>query len=141
MKTNIKCRVSDEDIDHVFRSCSVSCRIWEDICKDITKSNSFKTEWSSWLWENLNCNTLLLGQIPGHLLFAVTLWFIWKWRCEKVFNLRFLFPSCPSKSIMKYVKEWLDANVIGKSSTVKESRFISWSRPPLDWVKLNEDGS
>ncbi|KAK2648505.1 hypothetical protein Ddye_015994 [Dipteronia dyeriana] len=58
---------------------------------------------SSWLWENLKCNTLLLGRILGHLLFAVTLWFLWKWRCEKVFNPSFLLPSCPGKHILNSV--------------------------------------
>ncbi|KAK0586448.1 hypothetical protein LWI29_007016 [Acer saccharum] len=135
------CRVSEEDMDHVFRKCSVSCKIWEDICNDITKNSSYTMEWNSWLWDNLKSNTLLLGCIPGHLLFAVTLWFIWKWRCEKIFIPKFSLPDCPGMIILKFVKDWLDANLSGDSSIVKKNCFIAWSPPPLGWVKLNTDGS
>ena len=113
--------MSTEDTDHVFRICNVSCGIWEDICKGITKSNSYKIEWSEWMWDNLKCNTLLLDRIPGYLLFAIVLWFIWKWRCEKIFNQSFQLPICPGKVILQFVNEWLDANFTLENAAVKNN--------------------
>ncbi|KAK3222141.1 hypothetical protein Dsin_009166 [Dipteronia sinensis] len=94
-----RCKEGCEDLDHVFKGCRVACVIWEDICTGITLSNHFKAEWSEWLFENLRCSKLCLGRIPGYLLFAVTLWFIWKWRSDRLFNPTFQIPTCLGTTI------------------------------------------
>ncbi|KAK3211449.1 hypothetical protein Dsin_016155 [Dipteronia sinensis] len=41
------------------------------------------------------CSKLCLGRIPGYLLFAMTLWFTWKWKCDRVFDSTFQLSLCP----------------------------------------------
>ncbi|KAK0603530.1 hypothetical protein LWI29_005964 [Acer saccharum] len=136
-----RCMAGQEDEDHVFRTCSSSSRIWEDISTSVTKSASYNSEWESWLFENLKCTFLIGGRIPSYLLFVVTLWFIWKWRCEKVFDVNFTIPPSPGKIVMQYVESWLDANAKLEDSYPKKSCMLSWTAPPPGWVKLNVDGS
>ncbi|KAK0605740.1 hypothetical protein LWI29_030217 [Acer saccharum] len=136
-----RCKGGYEDLDHVFRGCRYSIAVWEDIGKGSTLSNSYKGEWSQWLEDNLKCSTLHLGRVPGYLIFAVTLWFIWKWRCDKVFNPSFQVPRGPGQIVWSYAADWLASNSGLEADTGLPMRLISWSPPPLGWVKLNIDGS
>ncbi|KAK2642276.1 hypothetical protein Ddye_024039, partial [Dipteronia dyeriana] len=133
--------VGQEDNDHVFRNCSNSKCIWEDICKGSTASNSYNAEWNNWLFDNLKCYDLIGGHTPWNLLFAVTLWFIWKWRCEKIFYPNFVLPLCPGKIILRYVGSWLFANAKLEDSVPEESRMISWEKLIVDGSWLPELGS
>ncbi|KAK0573128.1 hypothetical protein LWI29_003364 [Acer saccharum] len=97
------------------------------------------------MFENLNCNKFCLESIPGYLLFTVTLWFIWKWICAKVFDSNFQPPLCPGKIIWKYVDYWLAINSVIDKDVAMKNCAIFWTPPPppfppLDWVKLNVDG-
>ncbi|KAK2642209.1 hypothetical protein Ddye_023972 [Dipteronia dyeriana] len=49
-----RCKGGCEDCEHVFRGCVVSCGIWEDICKGVTKIGMFAIDWKEWLCQNLN---------------------------------------------------------------------------------------
>ena len=60
-----------EDIEHIFRGCSVSLGIWENINKGVTKTDEFLAGWNDWLCDNLNCSSLIMGKILNYLLFAV----------------------------------------------------------------------
>ncbi|KAK2662268.1 hypothetical protein Ddye_000842 [Dipteronia dyeriana] len=62
------------------------------MCKGITKTGHFNMEWYDWMLQSLKCNTMVMGRISAYLLFAVTMWFIWKWRCKSVFDTNFKFP-------------------------------------------------
>ncbi|KAK4835243.1 hypothetical protein QYF36_007235 [Acer negundo] len=62
------------------------------------------------LFQNLCCNTMIMGSFPAYLLFFVTLWHIWKWRCKCVFDMKFKLPECASKIIFKVIEDWLKAN-------------------------------
>ncbi|KAK2663118.1 hypothetical protein Ddye_001692 [Dipteronia dyeriana] len=76
--TCLRCNESGEDVKHVFRGCSDSFGIWENISKCITRDCAFQADWDEWICINLKCNSLVLGRIPNYLLFGVTLWFMWK---------------------------------------------------------------
>ncbi|KAK3231085.1 hypothetical protein Dsin_002966 [Dipteronia sinensis] len=138
--TRVRCKEGCEDLEHVFRGCNVSRGIWEVICKGVTMNTSFKVDWHEWLFTNLMCSKLCLGRIPGYLFFAVTLWFIWKWRCDRVFDSVFQLPRCPGKIIWNYADEWLAANTDMDKVVGMKSYLICWTPPPLDWLKLNVDG-
>ncbi|KAK3225900.1 hypothetical protein Dsin_005762 [Dipteronia sinensis] len=107
-----RCKVSCEDMKHVFRGCNGVTDIWEDIWKGVSMNVLFNAEWKDWLLQILKCNRIVMHRWPNYLIFAVALWFIWKWRCEHVFNANFKLPTSPGRN-----------------------------PPPPDWIKLNMDGS
>ncbi|KAK0580349.1 hypothetical protein LWI29_000920 [Acer saccharum] len=139
--TCCRCKVSCKDSEHVFRSCFESIGIWEDLCKGSTSKDCFTDEWQDWLCQNLKCSNLIMKKYPSYLLFATTMWFLWKWRCERVFNPDFSLVACPGKIILKFVEDWWNANIdLDKEAKLKMCP-LAWSPPPQDWVKINVDGS
>ncbi|KAK2663304.1 hypothetical protein Ddye_001878 [Dipteronia dyeriana] len=105
-----RCKEECEDSEHVFRDCTESVGIWEDIRKGVTKNGLFTSDWQDWLCQNLNCSKLIMGKYSNYVLFVVALWFIWKWRYECVFNPHFKIFTCPGKIVLKYVEAWWNAN-------------------------------
>ena len=102
---------------------------------------SYKVDWNDWIFENLKCNILCWNRVPGYFIFAVSLWYIWKWRCEELFNEDFLIPQCLGKVIMKFIADWFSANLFAENVVAKKVCLVAWTPPPLGWVKLNVDGS
>ena len=90
--------------------------------------------------DNLKSNKMVAGNIPNYLYFSCVLWFLWKWRCKKVFDTSFHTPPTPHLIINDFAKSWLDANfaTIGRDSIPLQ---IVWMAPTDNWVKLNIDGS
>ncbi|KAK3212577.1 hypothetical protein Dsin_017283 [Dipteronia sinensis] len=101
----------------------------------------FKLDRKDWLHPNLSCNKLITDRCPNYIFFAVVLWFIWKWRCDIIFNSNFKIPSGPAMFILRYVETWLNAtNDMDKEFDLKTC-LLSWKPLSQDWVKLNVDGS
>ncbi|KAK2661945.1 hypothetical protein Ddye_000519 [Dipteronia dyeriana] len=56
-----RCKEGREDSEHVFRGCTKSLDNWEDICKGVTKTGLFATEWNEWFYQNLKSKELFLA--------------------------------------------------------------------------------
>ncbi|KAK0573533.1 hypothetical protein LWI29_009571 [Acer saccharum] len=136
-----RCKMGCENMEHVFRGCTGTTDTWEDIWKGVSKSRSFKVDWKEWLLQNLKCSKIVIKKWPNYLIFAVSLWFIWKWRCEQVFNDNLKMPSSPGMVIMKYVDDWWNANSMRDRGTEFQICSITSEPPPVEWIKLNVDGS
>ncbi|KAL5806295.1 hypothetical protein ACOSQ3_029203 [Xanthoceras sorbifolium] len=89
---------------------------------------------------NLKCKNAGPANIPWFLIFAVTLWFLWKWRCSGVFNPSFKIPNCTYILIIRYCREWLTATAGGLKNRGERCLMSSWKAPCKDWVKINVDG-
>ncbi|KAK3230980.1 hypothetical protein Dsin_002861 [Dipteronia sinensis] len=139
--TCTRCKEGCEDSEHVFRSCTESLGIWENMCRGITKNCLFTSDWQTWLRHNLKCSKLIMGKYPNYLFFVVALWFIWKWRCERIFNPNFKVPNCYGKIIIKFVEDWWNANNDMDKMAYLKNCSITWNPPAQEWVKLNVDGS
>ena len=137
----IRCKGDSEDSEHVFRGCAITLIIWDDVCKGSTRNGLFVDDWKDWISQNLRCSKLVFDKYPNHLLFVVALWFIWKWRCEHVFNPNFNLPACPGKIILKFVEDWWMANYAVDTKDEKKTCLLVWNPPAQEWVKLNVDGS
>ena len=135
-----RCKAGIETVDHLFRDCKVSAAVWEWVCRGSTSSASFKGDIVCWFADNMQEGKIGPGNLPHYLVFTYVLWFIWKWRCNQVFDNDFVFPQLPHVVIFGAVKEWPDANVVG---TCMGKRYIPvvWMPPTEEWVKLNVDGS
>jgi hypothetical protein len=84
--------------------------VWEEVSRDIYNSELFDGNFEDWLLYNLNDTTKVAGNIPSFLIFSLTLWFLWKWRCSKVFDINFVAPQSPYLIINQYAKDWWSAN-------------------------------
>ncbi|KAK3226361.1 hypothetical protein Dsin_006223 [Dipteronia sinensis] len=82
-----------------------------------------------------------MGKIPGYLLFAVAMWFMWEWRCNSVFDSKFVPPVCAGKIILNYVTDWLKVDYNTGSKPGKKTCFLTWYSPEENCIKPNVDGS
>ncbi|XP_026399242.1 uncharacterized protein LOC113295103 [Papaver somniferum] len=72
-------------------------------------------------------------------LAACTLWHIWKASCEKVFENRMHHPSSIIYRIRLYINSF---SYSGKKYHLSHNQgFVSWKKPPENWLKLNIDAS
>ena len=87
-----------------------------------------------------------LRSVVSHLwpmLFALTVWWCWKWRCGYVFGEE---GKCRDRVqfLKDKAQEVISANVkLRKHVVVRErvKKHISWLRPVNGWFKLNTDGA
>ncbi|KAL5789176.1 hypothetical protein ACOSQ2_004064 [Xanthoceras sorbifolium] len=135
-----RCNTSDEDLNHLLRDCNYSINIWRSIWGCGRASTLLKGDLNTWLRCNLKDKSCSDNMIPNFLLFASTLWFLWKWRCSSIFDDKFSLPFWPNIVIKRYCKEWLQANESGKRDCSENSHLIVWLPPCEGWIKLNVDG-
>ncbi|KAL5831020.1 hypothetical protein ACOSQ4_016374 [Xanthoceras sorbifolium] len=135
-----RCNISNEDLNHLLRDCNYSINIWRSIWGCGRASTLLKGDLNTWLRCNLKDKSCSDNMIPNFLLFASTLWFLWKWRCSSIFDDKFSLPFWPNIVIKRYCKEWLQANESGKRDCSENSHLIVWLPPCQRWIKLNVDG-
>jgi len=80
------------------------------------------------------------GSTNWSLIWGVSIWSLWKWRNQFIFDNDFLKPIDPLLVIMR---NWKSLMQIQDDSLTNEGTSISphWQPPPTDWVKLNVDGA
>ncbi|KAK3228830.1 hypothetical protein Dsin_000711 [Dipteronia sinensis] len=110
-----RCESSIEDIEHSLRGCIYSIVVWESVSRGIT-SASYKGDQEGWLLIifllRLASNNFLNGKmvtenLPNHLQFASVLWFLWKWRCKRAFDVNFFTPMSPTWSTVLSKIGWM----------------------------------
>lgn len=80
------CISKREDVKHVIRGCQAAREVWEQIIPTRNPHGYLLMDLDTWL--DLNIAGKLNGGNDTHwsMRFAITTWWIWKWRNEKVFN-------------------------------------------------------
>ena len=77
-------------------------------------------------------------------LFAVTIWWIWRWRNDQVFK-KIEIPISEKVSPMKNYHHELHSilsnhDIISRRDDSVILAWVGWTPPPLIWAKLNTDG-
>ncbi|KAL5806755.1 hypothetical protein ACOSQ4_029488 [Xanthoceras sorbifolium] len=135
-----RCGVGVEDSDHLLRGCVVSMNIWEKLQQGCTRSVNFRSDFGSWLRSNRLDSKSRYAGMPSYLLFAISVWHIWKWRCSRVFYADFQVPLGPHIPIVNYALAWWKANYM--QADIKNSiSLLSWTPSSIGWLKVNVDGS
>ncbi|KAL5736493.1 hypothetical protein ACOSQ2_031281 [Xanthoceras sorbifolium] len=136
-----RCSGTVEGLKHLFRGCPEAITVWESICKGSTRTPSFLGTFDNWIKGNLKDNKKSKFGLPNMLIFAVSLWCIWKWRCSRIFDSNFKTPHMPHLFITGFGRAWWEA--INDDGLAKDEIFnlIVWNPPPFGLVKLNVDGS
>ncbi|CAL8152452.1 unnamed protein product [Prunus armeniaca] len=134
-----RCATSMETIEHMFKDCPIFIVAWNGIGVDFRDLGSL--DFDDWILRNLKSKRKANHTLPWHLIFTLSLWFMWKWRCKGVFDQNFTMHVEPRQIICQYAEEWYSANkpIIGISNQTLTQ--LSWNCPNLGGCKINFDGS
>lgn len=135
------CKGGDESILHALRDCPAAEGLWKKIVNPSRQQRFFNQTLFEWLYENLANVSANGDQWPS--LFALTVWWCWKWRCGYVFG-----DTGKCRDRVNFVKdkaqEVIQANKnlrVQSTCGVRVERQSLWYRPRNGWVKLNTDGA
>lgn len=126
------CRGATESIIHVLRDCPTMAEIWIRLVPRSKRGGFFTKSVSEWLFENLSRRTARWGD-HWPTLFAVAVWWGWKWRCGNVFGET---GKCRDRVqfIKNVVGEVTKAHSLGRGSSglrEREERLIAWKKPTM----------
>ncbi|PRQ38256.1 hypothetical protein RchiOBHm_Chr4g0411801 [Rosa chinensis] len=116
-------------------------RIWNKIMCSDSIARTWNLDWNGWLHANTHCKLRCYGGLMWVNIFIFTCWFIWKWRCKRIFDSEFRCPFDPVTVILDTVTEWGRAHTCDTRVTEKVAVTVKWTKPPPGWVKLNVDGA
>ncbi|AED94885.1 Polynucleotidyl transferase, ribonuclease H-like superfamily protein [Arabidopsis thaliana] len=131
-----------ESVLHVFRDCPAQLGIWVRFVPRRRQQGFFSKSLFEWLYDNL-CDRSSCEDIPWSTIFAVIIWWGWKWRCSNIFG-----ENTKCRDRVKFVKEWVVevyrahlGNALVGSTQPRVERLIGWVLPCVGWVKVNTDGA
>ncbi|XVF39991.1 hypothetical protein PTKIN_Ptkin01aG0077600 [Pterospermum kingtungense] len=133
-----------EDVDHLFRFCPQSAAIWSHLLPPSEFQSQSTLDFEAWLQYNIKLTSLGELNWDWKVLFATTIWWIWRWRNDRVFNnveysLDFKISWIKAKAREVMVATSLDVRV---PSDAQEyiSKLVGWLPPPNGWITVNTDG-
>ncbi|KAE8704560.1 hypothetical protein F3Y22_tig00110450pilonHSYRG00693 [Hibiscus syriacus] len=134
------CLEAVEATTHTLRDCRYAQAVWRVILPNSDFHLFFLTRLEDWMLSNLKTTYLHIGSnLSWPLVFASTLWQIWKNRNDMTFNpLHSLAVSIATRSITWsiYYSESSCTGVHIKNSIAAP---IHWHPPPWGWICLNTD--
>ena len=136
------CKSGNESIIHVLRDCPAMYGLWQRLIPRRKRNSFFTLSLSEWVYENLG-DSRTEWECPWSTVFAMGVWWGWKWRCGNVFGV---VGKCRDrvKFIKDLAKEVITAHSLMAAKTKASTRVerqIAWTRPPEGWFKLNTDGA
>lgn len=138
------CAGQAEDVDHLFRKCKQARAIWERLLARSTFEWLDKLSWDAWMTANLQADHMRGFEDGWNREFAVTLWWLWRWRNENVFSNKVYDTEYKLHWINRQVKEIKTAFAHDMAPTTMcqyRMERVKWRKPQADWAKLNTDGS
>lgn len=140
-----RCGSREETLVHIFRDCPTARHIWRAVGGSAQYPSFYNGNLSEWLTRNLKATGLIHSE-KWPTCFAVTLWWIWRWRNCIVFGRDNEVPIHVGTFIHDRVEEtWesfkkYEENEAG-TSRIRREIYIKWLAPPTDWLSLNTDGA
>ncbi|CAI9106595.1 OLC1v1005787C1 [Oldenlandia corymbosa var. corymbosa] len=138
------CGAIRETVMHVLRDYPAAKKIWLRLVPGDRRQIFFNLQLEDWLWHNLNRKSEGFVE-DWDCFFGVTAWRIWSWRNRRTFEGVDGSDAKRVDEIVKFVGGIQQASVHEKTMRGVcrgwEERMIRWLPPPVDWVKINSDGS
>lgn len=135
------CGEVEENTSHILRDCPMARVVWRkmEVPQRVYMNRASISEWIS---SNLTMEAGNIGKEWARV-FAVTCWWLWRWRNERCFKDRPQVPVDQVSFIMVRVGEIVDAmrKDVFRTAGDHEERFVRWNFPRVGWVKLNTDGA
>lgn len=121
------CPYIEETPSHVFQNCQSARKVWHHL---LGRENwhAFRIgRVKDWLFSNLEENKNKDGYEDWDIVFGVTLWLLWKWRNERVFNKK-EFPTNSSFIIKRIAQDIISAreDTATMELSRKVERMIGW---------------
>jgi len=135
------CKGGVETILHVLRDCPSMSGIWSRIVPRRKQQAFFTKSLFEWLFENL-CEQVNVEEGPWSTMFALAVWWGWKWRCGNIFGEN---RRCRDRVrfVRDLAKEVSAANQQLVTQGGRRSRveiLVGWEKPLLGWLTVNTDG-
>ncbi|KAL7253939.1 hypothetical protein ACSBR1_008310 [Camellia fascicularis] len=133
-----RCNHHLEDVEHLLRDCTYSKFVWNESMGSYQSSRAMLRPLNVWLKSNLR-NSMDVSPDWG-IIFAVTIWQIWKERNRKVFYD--IDPSWQRTIFLtfNYVDEIKHAFSISLTSNRLTHVMVKWIPLFAGKIKLNTDG-
>ncbi|KAL9859811.1 putative RNA-directed DNA polymerase [Arabidopsis thaliana] len=136
------CKGGLETILHVLRDCPSMSGIWSRIVPRRKQQAFFAKSLFEWLFENL-CEQVNVEEGPWSTMFALAVWWGWKWRCGNVFGEN---RRCRDRVrfVRDLAKEVSAANQQLVTQGGRRSRveiLVGWEKPLIGWLTVNTDGA
>lgn len=136
------CKGAAETSIHILRDCPAMSGIWTRMVPRRRRQDFFSKSILEWIYVNLHAGENV-GDMSWSTLFAMAVWWGWKWRCGNVFG-----ENGKCRDRVRFVKELAAevtrANLLSTEQASKPARverMIGWVPPTAGWVKLNTDGA
>ncbi|XVE79323.1 hypothetical protein DITRI_Ditri14bG0049000 [Diplodiscus trichospermus] len=138
------CNGSLEDMDHVLRKCPEASNLWQSLLPAAKFHKQGNLSFHEWLQYNL-CASLSFAGFPNWpASFAITLWWLWKWRNAFVFSgerfskdYKCRWVRSQAIEIARVLEQLSLFAATSRSTTIQ----VGWNFPAQDWIALNVDGS
>ncbi|KAJ7954455.1 Ribonuclease H [Quillaja saponaria] len=132
---------SVDDELHAIRDCLHASHIWFAVIPVQLRNSFFSSSWLVWINTNLKSNCYgLSGAIPWPPMFSFVAWRIWNWINKLLFEDGFVIPPNPIVVVSSDLYAlWKSLSLDGQLTT-KIEKWISWTPPLSEWVKINTDG-
>lgn len=139
------CTNAFEDTNHTIRGCPEARDIWKKLVCNKEYQRLESMSLNEWFDTNTGgkVNTSFGKNWPE--VFAITTWWIWRWRNDLVFNNEKREINDKIKWITMQVEETRRAfsnnNSVVRKGTIIQTRTLRWTKPPRGVMALNTDGS
>ncbi|WCJ23870.1 Polynucleotidyl transferase ribonuclease H-like superfamily protein [Euphorbia peplus] len=127
---------------HVIRDCHRAREVWDRLVPTDLQHGFYSLDLPHWIQINLKSKACRQG-FKWNIIFATVAWWLWKWRCCRVFHKE---EDIPVNRLI-----FLEQQVRGFKEAVRGSRMIelrgrhdiliSWIPPRDDWMMINYDGA
>ncbi|GKD89545.1 LURP1-like domain-containing protein [Tanacetum coccineum] len=77
-----RCGADEESLDHILRICPLSYMIWNKLSTHPPNSPFWTLPLCEWIMDNLETNKLN-NDYKRQMMFAITIWWLWKWSIER----------------------------------------------------------
>ncbi|KAL4336136.1 hypothetical protein GQ457_07G003110 [Hibiscus cannabinus] len=135
-----------KDIDHMLQRCPVAISVWSQFVRSAYLVEFLDMELKQWIHVNLtDARKYIATHVDWDILFGSIVWNIWLRRNDFVFNgysgrresIDQVSLRCQQECI-QHMGGALRSNVTGRRAN---RPGIRWRKPPVEWWKLNSDGS
>ncbi|KAL4331840.1 hypothetical protein GQ457_07G045030 [Hibiscus cannabinus] len=136
------CHEFPETLLYVFRDCKYVIGVWSRLLPSRHLATFYSDDFRSWLLSNVATTVMHPTLVtPWHLLFASTLWQIWKNRNAWVFNGTMSNVADTVIRSLTWARYYAECTFKAPSSHSPIRKSTHWQRPERGWVSLCTDGA
>ncbi|PNY12420.1 ribonuclease H [Trifolium pratense] len=128
---------------HVMRDCPKAMQIWVTVVPANDRGSFLMGNVKNWVCFNLQNSVTWDRRGQWREYWAQACHCLWFWRNKDIHDEDFVRPTRPVQQVMKLLGDYMHAfnnnNVVLERT--RSIRWIGWSPPKMNFVKLNTDGA